>query len=342
MYKELFGNQKNIIPVQREFRSMTSRWKDALQYETYLPDLSKEYARNAMRQIFEPAKTSDILFDLEELSWLYAFAFGCCHNVRHNANGTIFISGNHDFIVTKFLDKLEGILPGCSQSPQIGGNFFITPTQYGLHNDSTRRTDWENSLSGVPEDSEFRRFTPWRNIIIPLWIAYPQVVSHGVWFEQRHLDFAHVYNHGKKIATPATTYPIVTDHSTIDFYNQVGELISKEKNLIKYDKEHHSNYLWHTPRERLTGLTPESTIEWEPGKPIIFDAVQLHATNPGTNINYTTLGPSYQSKPDVRLFEKTRAVEEKASGRIVENVLLGHEEWEIKMGLLLTFLKEIK
>jgi hypothetical protein len=45
-----------------------------------------------------------------------------------------------------------------------------------------------------------------------------------------------------------------------------------------------------------------------PGKPIVFDAVQLHATNPGT-----------ERKPDG-----------------------SHTLWNSKMGLLLTFLKEIE
>lgn len=310
MYPELFGEQKNIKDVQKEVKELNkiNPWKDALQYESYMPDLTEEYARNAMRKIFEPAIVSDKEFSIEDMSWLYAFAFGCCHNVRHNANGTMFISGYLDSIVTKFADKLERILPGCTKSPKIAGNFFITPSQYGLHNDSSRRLDWESSLRATPFDSPLRKYTPWRNIIIPLWIARPQIVSHGVWFEQRHIDFAHVYNHGEEVAPPATTYPIVTDHSTIDFYNQKGELLTKEQSLVTYDADHYSKYLNHTPRIRLTGLTPESTLEWMPGKPIVFDAVQLHATNLGTNV--------------------------RPSGK--------QDKWELKMGLLLTFLKEIE
>ena len=313
MYKELFGEPKNIKPVQREAKELAERnpWKDALTYESYMPELSGEYARNAMRKIFEPAVVSDEEFSIEELSWLYAFAFGSCHNVRHNANGTMFISGHHDLIVTKFADKLERILPGCTKSPQISGNYFITPSQYGLHNDSTRRVDWENSMIKAPIDSPLRRYVPWRNIIIPMWVAYPQTVSHGVWFDQRHLDFAHVYNHGQQVQPPATTYPVVNDHSTIDFYNQKGELLSKEQSAKIYDAEHFEKYLWHTPRVRLTGLTPESTIEWIPGRPLIFDAVQLHATNPGTALKSNVRGAT-------------------------------HEVWNSKMGLLLTFLKEIE
>ena len=60
-------------------------------------------------------------------------------------------------------------------------------------------------------------------------------------------------------------------------------------------------YLYYTPKRRLTGLTPELTCKWEVGKPIVFDAVQLHATNKG----------------------------------------LKDRQWNTKMGLLLTFLREM-
>jgi hypothetical protein len=88
-------------------------------------------------------------------------------------------------------------------------------------------------------------------------------------------------------------------------------LISKEQSTKAYDAAHAEKYLWLTPIIRLTGLTPENTIEWIPGKPIVFDAVQLHATNLGTELKSNQPGAS-------------------------------HKVWNLKMGLLLTFLKEIE
>ena len=303
MYISIHGDQKNLQPIRQEIDTISSKWKNCGQYESYMPNLAEEPARNAMRSIFEPAVAHDVMFDADELSWMYGFAFAGCHNVRHNANGTIFVSGNLDVVATKFLDKLEKIIPGCSNSPAVGGNYFMTPSQYGLHNDSTRQTDWVNSFKHVPEHSDKRRYTPWRNVIIPLWIGNnPDTVSHGVFFNQRHCDFAHVYNHASSAPPPATTYPICDDHTSIDFYDHTGNKISRELNSIEYDQEHYNKYLKYTPRARLTGLTPELTSEWKPGCPIVFDAVQLHATNKGTP----------PANP-----------------------------WAVKMGLLLTFLKEM-
>ena len=305
MYISIHGDQKNIQPVRQEIEKIKSAWADnTQQYESYMPDLTSDDAMDSMRRHFEPAVCHDIMFNADELSWMYAFAFAGCHNVRHNANGTIFASGNLDIVATKFLDKLEQIVPGCSKSPAVGGNFLITPSQYGLHNDSTRRTDWENSLRKIPENHEQRRFTPWRNVLIPMWIGNsPDTVSHGVFFHQRHCDFAHVYNHASSAPPPATTYPICSDHTTVDFYNNDGSLIPRELNSVQYDEAHYKQYLSYTPRARLTGLTPELTGEWRPGAPYVFDAVQLHATNKGTNPG---------------------------------------QQWAVKMGLLLTFLKEIE
>ena len=195
------------------------------------------------------------------------------------------------------------MVPGAENSPVVGGNFFITPSQYGLHNDSTRESDWQNSLSKTPADSASRKYVPWRNIIIPLFTAPSNIESHGVFFDQRHVDFAHVYHHGKKPEqTVATTYPIVENHADVDFCLLDGSIQDKETNLVKYNKDHYDEYLYYTPYRRLTGLSPELTCEWKPRAPIVFDAVQLHATNKG--------------RQDIH--------------------------WTTKMGLLLTFLREIK
>jgi len=344
MYKSIHGDPINLNPIRKDLKQFKSHWASDNKlptYESYMPDLSKEYARDGMRKNFSPAYVSNVEFDEDELSWMYGFAFTGCHNVRHNANGTIFISGNLDIVATKFLDKLEKILPGCSESPLVGGNFLITPTQYGLHNDSTRRSDWERGLKDISEESSERRFVPWKNILIPMWIGNsPNTISHGVWFEQRHVDFAHVYFHGgENVKQPATTYPIIHDHASIDFYNSNGDLIPRENNLIPYNNDHYAQYLSYTPKKRLTGLTSELIVEWKPGVPFVFDAVQLHATNKGTTslTKYLVMSDRKEgNKSSYRRFSSNDVTND-ISATIDEK-----EEWDIKMGLLLTFLKEIK
>jgi len=272
-----------------------------LEYEHWMADLKDPTVQQNIIDNFQHAETFEEAFTEDEIQWIYGYAFSRCGKVRHNDNGTMFISGNLQGVYEKFADRINQMIPGAENSPVVGGNFFITPSQYGLHNDSTRETDWQNSLDKTPRDSDKRKWVPWRNIIIPLFTAPSNIESHMVAFDQRHVDFAHVYNHGMKPGQEtATTYPIVKDHGTIDFYLLDGS--KQEDNTKKYDEEHYEKYLYYTPYRRLTGLTPELTCEWKPRAPIVFDAVQLHATNKG-----------YKEK-----------------------------HWTTKMGLLLTFLREIQ
>ena len=272
-----------------------------LEYEHWLANLKDPTVQQNIADNFQHAEKFDEAFTEKEIEWIYGYAFSRCGKVRHNANGTMFVSGNLQGVYEKFADRINQMVPGAENSPVVGGNFFITPSQYGLHNDSTRESDWITSLEKTPIEQEGRKYVPWRNIIIPLFTAPNNVESHMVAFDQRHVDFAHVYNHGMKPGhETATTYPIVTDHNTIDFHLLDGS--KQTDNTKKYDEEHYEKYLYYTPYRRLAGLTPELTCEWKPRAPIVFDAVQLHATNKG-----------YKEK-----------------------------HWTTKMGLLLTFLREVK
>ena len=274
------------------------------EYENWMADLKDPSVVKNITKNFQVAKVADQdMFTDKEMEWIYAYAFNQCRTVRHNDNGTIFISGNLQGVYEKFADQINEILPGADNSPIVMGNYFITPSQYGLHNDSTRQHDWENTLEETPRNSDKRKWVPWRNIIIPIFTAPAGTNSQAVFFSQRHVDYAHVYNHGVDTGQEiATTYPIVTDHTDIQFYDVDGNTIPRENNSIPYDKQHYDRYLYYTPYRRLTGLTPETTCNWAPKRPIVFDAVQLHATNKGSKEN----------------------------------------QWNVKMGLLLKFMRSIE
>ena len=336
MYKSIHGNPVVTKYITKEVKEIQSHWDRPDPYtephESWMMDLNDPAVVADIAKHAEPAKVfydEDLSFNLEELRWLYGYAFSNCLNVRHNANGTIFVSGNLHKIASKFIDRLEKILPGCSESPSVAGNFLITPSQYGLHTDSTRKSDWEISFEKIPKDHPNRRYVPWRNILIPMWIGnVPDTVSHAVFFNQRHIDFAHVYLHGNPLGkATATTYPIVYDHGSIDFYNTDGSMIPRQENLKPYDQDHWKEYLEYTPYKRVTGLTPELTCEWVPGAPFVFDAFQLHATNKGTKVKerYKKIPLGEDGIPTAGGFVTTE-----------------RETWDVKMGLLLTFLREVK
>ena len=169
-----------------------------LEYEHHMCDLKDPSVQQNISENFQKAEVFEEAFTQEEISWMYGYAFSRCNKVRHNENGTMFVSGNIQGVYEKFADRINQMIPGAENSPVVGGNFFITPSQYGLHNDSTRETDWRDTLDKTPYNSERRKYVPWRNIIIPLFTAPSNIESHMIAFAQRHVDYAHVYHHGKK------------------------------------------------------------------------------------------------------------------------------------------------
>jgi hypothetical protein len=284
----------------KKYGNELTEFKDYyLNYEGWMMDLGNKDVVKNISEHFYPVDVYESCFTEDDRKWMYGYAFSQCDTVRHNDNGTVFMSGNLQGVYEKFKDKIDFMLPGAEESPVVGGNYFLTPDQYGLHNDSTRKSDWETRKN---DNSCDRKYVPWRNLLIPLWTCPKDVVSHFIGFDQRHIDFAHVYNNKGKGAT-ATTYPIVYDHKTIDFHLGDGSLQDRSLNDKPYDKEHYDKYASHTRHNRLEGLTPETTCEWTPGGCFSFDAFQLHLTNKG-----------WKEGP----------------------------KWTTKLGLLLTFLREVK
>lgn len=220
----------------------------------------------------------------DELDWLWKNAFTADYNKpRLNRNGTVIVDVDMQKIYNKYKDKFDTALgPLAEKSPTIGGNYFITPQQYGLHQDAMRETGYSNMLENVPLNHPQRKYTTWKNIITPLWVgSHLDELDGGqiVFFEQRDIGWAKVYNGGAETKNIASIYEIVTDYSHLQFYDRNGN--SMAHNEEPFDKEFHKQYL-NTPYRRVQGLTPESVFDWTPGSPCIFDAVQLHATNEGT------------------------------------------------------------
>lgn len=262
---------------------------------------------NVRRHISSSKKMDDV-FNKDELDDIWHRAFDERKLVRLNKNGTVIICGQLDEIYRQYKEKIDKLLgPAAEKSPCVGGNFFITPQQYGLHNDADSTQDLENTLSITPLNHEKRKYTCWKNVIIPLWIGTPTAdeLDGGqiCFFNQRHIDWAHVYNGGNHTKNIATIYKISTDYTELQFHDQHGNPIPKEQNNIPFDREIYDTYM-NTPYDRLSGLSLENVFDWKPETLMSFDAVQLHNTNQGT-----------KSK--------------------------GTKTWTSKMGLLLTFVHEL-
>ena len=263
-------------------------------------------AQENIRRHISESKCYKNIFDEDELDYIWKQSF-CGHGrPRLNANGTVLISGGEltKRMYNEFKNKIDPLLKDANKSPAIGGNYFITPQQYGLHNDSIRPEDWQGSLKTVYLKDYKRRYTCYKNIIIPLWIGTNQKIKDGgqiVFFDQRHIDWATVYNAGNLTKSISSVYNISYNYSELIFHDGKGNLIPKEKIIEDFDKKIYDQVM-NTPYERLKGLSVENIFDWVPGSPCVFDAVQLHNTNMGSNKK---------------------------------------KNWNSKMGLLLTFLVEL-
>jgi hypothetical protein len=150
--------------------------------------------------------------------------------------------------------------------------------------DAMREKGYRGMLESVPLNDKQRVFTTWKNFILPLWMGVNDDEFDGgqiVFFEQRDIGWAKVYNGGNQTPGIASIYEIVTDYTDIQFYDRNGVEIPREDNAIPFDKEFHKRYL-NTPYRRVQGLSAETVFDWTPGSPMVFDAVQLHATNEGS------------------------------------------------------------
>lgn len=261
-----------------------------------------------IRRHLSPVRLVENAFSPEQIEWIWkqAFTYGA-NRVRYNKNGTILVTKDLVRIYAKLKDRFDYIVgPDAAKSPAIGGNFFITPQQYGLHNDSNRPENYYPYLEKVPLNHEQRHYTPWKNVLIPLfWGSHLPDGNAGQvsFFKQRHIDWSHVYNNGNSTTNVSSVYTIADDYSKLQFHDELGNPIDREKNKIPFDQENFKKYM-NTPYKRVEGLVLEKAVDWEPGKAIIFDAVQLHCSNEG-------------SKPS--------------------NLKM----WNLKMGIFLTFLKPL-
>ena len=251
----------------------------------YLLPMDHPIAIENVRRHSSKAKCLDNMFSDDDLNWVWKNAFTDDSVPRLNKNGTVIVDTDMTKIYDKFKDKiLECVGEDAANTCAIGGNYFITPQQYGLHMDAMREKGYRGMLESVPLNDEQRVFTTWKNFILPLWIGTNDEEQDGgqiVFFEQRDIGWAKVYNGGNQTPGIASIYEIITDYTNIQFYDRNGAAIPREKNAEPFDKDFHSKYL-NTPYRRVQGLSAENVFDWVPGTPMVFDAVQLHATNEGS------------------------------------------------------------
>ena len=197
--------------------------------------------------------------DIEKI-WKLAFQDG---NVRRNKLGNIFISGQ---VIEKAYDCIRDKV--LVRGKLYGGNFFIASHPYGLHLDSFNYVD-------VIDDNT----TVYKNVVVPLWIGGSDFGDYITFFEQRLIDYGSAFNCGGSTSYRESKYQVYDDYSSLQFVDRDGKDIDKKHNSSAFNSYYKHKYLQNIEHTRLTGMEVENVFEWRPRDIIIFDSVQIHASN---------------------------------------------------------------
>ena len=79
---------------QYDYPSLEKRQKYDLNYEAWMLDLKDPNVVQNIADHLYPVEYTEGIFNEEDRTWMYGYAFSRCATVRHNDNVTIFISGN--------------------------------------------------------------------------------------------------------------------------------------------------------------------------------------------------------------------------------------------------------
>lgn len=273
-----------------------------MQRDSYLIPLNHKCSVENSCRTFSTSICHKNFFTEEERQYMFQWMFDGNTTVRVLRNGNVLASGRKKSnfltgIVEKFNNKIEEILPGASKSPIVGGNFFISPEHYGPHTDSSNIDVWKKTLDDVPLKDGRRRYTPWKNILIPLWGGKKydkDELDQDAWsndrkcgsitfFDQRHPDFSWLYDASKTKIKRATKYRKLENYSEIQFFDKNGKKIDKSKNNISFNSDYHKHNLY-GDIERYTGMTVENKFEWKPGDVMVFDSFQIHSSHSIINL----------------------------------------------------------
>ncbi len=204
-----------------------------------------------------------------DVEWLIDFMFKETGVYRLGSSGNMFFSENFEKIIIKFFDKFNEMID-LSEIVKVGGNFFLTPHQYGFHTDMPEKGDHHF----VEGDVAFC------TILIPLFHLPQKAKCHFMLFNERILSHGTTLDRGPSKSD--------THYNSISNYDEIENLYNESGLEIKYEDKDFDNDLFEkynmgatSPKERFNGFSIESVYDWTPGDAMVFDTTQLHCSNLG-------------------------------------------------------------
>jgi hypothetical protein len=154
----------------------------------------------------------------------------------------------------------------------LGGNVYITPTEYGLHTDAFTQ--------GHIDQGEVTL----KNITIPLSVAGNNIdnpsINNLMVFENRLLDTDHTFQKGKQAseAWKVQYQQNLLDYSDLEFYDRNGNVLQVDVNKQYITDQEYAQHFTHINRTILDGFKIEKTCHYDVGSMIVHDSTQAHAT----------------------------------------------------------------
>jgi hypothetical protein len=220
---------------------------------------------------FSKSECHKNIFSEEECEKLIRFMFKGTSKRRLGNSGNIFFSGNFDFIISTFYEKLKNLVD-LDDVVALRGNFFITPHQYGFHSDMPEEED----LGFCSGDYAYK------SILIPLFLRPVDSDCHLVTFNERLIDYGTTLDNGPSKSE--------SHYNSIEDYHHLKNLYDISGKQIDYKEYRFDDEVFNqldlgrtSPIERFSGFSVENIFPWCPGDVIVFDTAQLHCSNLGIN-----------------------------------------------------------
>lgn len=239
----------------------------------------KEYVEKYM----EESVVHQNVFDEDKIKTLCEFMFRSTGSWRVSKTGNLFFSGNFRQLVQDYIkpwtkDVLQDTSWDWDKVYTVGGNYFHTPHQYGIHTDMPAPDDhWDSDL------------VTYKSMLIPLYINPGKSKCKMVYYDQRVVDSGCTLDYGPFSST--THYNSYTDYSQIkNVYTLDGPTtIDREKTKMSHD-----DFLLYelnkapSTIERYHGLSVEHSYDWTPGDLHVFDTAQIHSSTLGDKPRFKT------------------------------------------------------
>jgi hypothetical protein len=240
--------------------------------------------KDGLKRTFHETVLKTSVFSADEILDLKKKLFSNWQASRSYQGGKILFNQftpyikNHviDILKEKFPNGIPGI-PFDWSTLSIGGNIYITSSEYGLHTDAFQESSLveENKIS-------------FKNIIIPLDVCginlEKEYINNVIFMKNRLINYDSTFQKNSKKPWTVKLQQNIYDYSTLEWYDDHGELLQVDSNKMYIsDQEYDNHFNSIKDKQVLDSFIIEKIAKFEVGNIIVHDSCQVHVTG---NMSY--------------------------------------------------------